>query len=264
MKRNYRNLFMVGMMAIAACFTGCKEKDAPFFAASIAGNEQIAEEIRSTSASFTLKTENIETVAYLVEEGTVSESSKDAAVVYIQAEEEGRVVTVADGDNTINVYSLEGGKEYTIFFVYKKDGELVITSKVFTTPAYDRIITVVETKKEGFKFHFNVPDTMTYMYAFLPTEQYNSFRSYGWADDVTFLLDGRTCKGPQTVEINTEEDWLYEGDGGFYIHPGAAFTLMIAECDAEGNLLYEENPDYQGGWAVAGAPWLQQLAQVLL
>ena len=45
MKRNYRNLFMVGMMAIAACFTGCKEKDAPFFAASIAGNEQIAEEI---------------------------------------------------------------------------------------------------------------------------------------------------------------------------------------------------------------------------
>ncbi|MBR5148652.1 MAG: hypothetical protein IKV15_05590 [Bacteroidaceae bacterium] len=254
MKRNYRNLFMVGMMAIAACFTGCKEKDAPFFAASIAGNEQIAEEIRSTSASFTLKTENIETVAYLVEEGTVSESSKDAAVLYIQAEEEGRVVTVADGDNTINVYSLEGGKEYTIFFVYKKDGELVITSKVFTTPAYDRIITVVETKKEGFKFHFNVPDTMTYMYAFLPTEQYNSFRSYGWADDVTFLLDGRTCKGPQTVEINTEEDWLYEGDGGFYIHPGAAFTLMIAECDAEGNLLFEENPDYQGGWGGGWGP----------
>ena len=254
MKRNYRNLFMVGMMAIAACFTGCKEKDAPFFEASIAGNEQIAEEIRSTSASFTLKTENIETVAYLVEEGTVSESSKDAAVLYIQAEEEGRVVTVADGDNTINVYSLEGGKEYTIFFVYKKDGELVITSKVFTTPAYDRIITVVETKKEGFKFHFNVPDTMTYMYAFLPTEQYNSFRSYGWADDVTFLLDGRTFTGPQTVEINSGEDWLYEGDGGFFIHPGSAYTLMIAECDAEGNLLYEENPDYQGGWGGGWGP----------
>ena len=254
MKRNYRNLFMVGVMAVAACFTGCKEDEGPTVDITVNGSEEFAEEIRSTSASFTIKTSGVEAVAYLVEEGSVAESTKDAAVVYAEAEEDGRVVTVADNaPTTINVYSLEGGKEYTVFFVYTKDGQFVVESKVFTTPAYDRIITVVESKKEGFKFHFNVPDTMTYMYAFLPTEQYNSFRSYGWADDVTFLLDGRTLTGPQTVEINNGEDWLYEGDGGFYIHPGSAYTLLIAECDAEGNLLYEENPDYQGGWG--GGIW---------
>ncbi len=247
MKRNYRNLFMVGLLAFAACFTGCKEKDVPFLEASFASNEQFAEEIRSTSASFTIKTSDIESVAYLVEKGNVSESSKDAAVVYIQAEEEGRVVTVADGDNTINVYSLEGDTEYTIFFVYKKEGQLVITSKVFTTPAYDRLITVVESRKDGFKFHFNVPDTMHYKYALLPTEQYNSFRASRWADDVTFLSDGILLKGPQTIDYTSEQDWYEEGDGGFFIHPGSAFTLMIGQCDAEGNLLYEQNPNVDFG-----------------
>ncbi|MBR4844508.1 MAG: hypothetical protein IKV06_06305 [Alistipes sp.] len=254
MKRNYRNLFMVGMMAIAACFTSCKEDEGPIVDITVNGSEQIAEEIRSTSASFTIKTSDVEAVAYLVEKGSVSESTKDATVIYAQAELDGRVVAVADGYNTINVYSLEGNTEYTIFLVYKQDGKLVMKSKVFTTPAYDRIITVVETKKDGFKFHFNVPDSMTYMYAFLPTEQYNSFRSNGWADDVTFLLDGRTLTGPQTVEINSEEDWLYEGDGGFFIHPGSAYMLLMAECDAEGNLLFVENPDYQGGWGGGWGP----------
>lgn len=235
-------------MAIAACFTGCKEKDVPFLEASFASNEQFAEEIRSTSASFTIKTSDIESVAYLVEKGNVSESSKDAAVVYIQAEEEGRVVTVADGDNTINVYSLEGDTEYTIFFVYKKEGQLVITSKVFTTPAYDRIITVVESKKDGYKFHFNVPDTMKYMYAFLTTEWYNSARVQFGYNDLIFLMDGKMLEGPQTVEINNgdywNEDYDPEWDSPWYIHPGSAYTVLMAECDAEGNLLYEENPNY--------------------
>ena len=254
MKRNFRNLFMVGMMAVAACFTSCKKDEGPIVDITVNGSEEFAEEIRSTSASFTIKTSDVEAVAYLVEKGSVSEAGKDATVIYAQAELDGRVVAVADGNNTITVYSLEGDTEYTVFLVYKKDGKLVMKSKVFTTPAYDRIITVVETKKEGFKFHFNVPDTMTYMYAFLPTEQYNSFRASRWADDVTFLLDGRTLKGPQTVEINNGEDWLYEGDGGFYIHPGSAYMLLVAECDAEGNLLFTENPNYDGGWGGGWGP----------
>ena len=254
MKRNFRNLFMVGMVAIAACFTGCKKDEGPTLDITVNGSEVFAEEIRSTSASFTIKTSDIEAVAYLVEEGSVSESSKDATVVYAQAELDGRIVAVADGENTITVYSLEGGKEYTVFFAYKKDGKLVLKSKVFTTPAYDRIITVVESRKDGFKFHFEVPDTMNYYYALLPTEQYNSFRASRWADDVTFLSDGLRLKGPQTIDYTSEEDWYEEGDGGFFIHPGSAFTVMIAECDAEGNLLYEQNPnvdfgeeDYWGG-----------------
>ncbi|MBR5846322.1 MAG: hypothetical protein IKY72_00800 [Bacteroidaceae bacterium] len=237
MKRNYRNLFMVGVMAIAACFTSCKE-EGPALNVTVNGSEEFAEEIRSTSASFTLKTDGIQSVAYLVEEGNVSESTKDAAVVYSDAEEQGRVVTVADGANTtIKVYSLEGGKEYTIFFVYAKDGQLTIESKVFTTPDYDRLITVIESRKDGFKFHFNMPDTMYYKYALLQTERYNAWRAMGYADDLTFLLDGILLKGPQTIDYTSEEDWFEEGDGGFFIHPGSAYTVMIAQCDAEGNVL---------------------------
>ena len=108
MKRNYRNLFMVGVMAFAACFTGCKEEEAPALSVTVDGSEEFAEEIQSTSASFTLKTNGISSVAYLVEEGNVSETTKDAAVVYAEAEEAGRVVAVVDGANTtVNVYSLE-------------------------------------------------------------------------------------------------------------------------------------------------------------
>ena len=187
MKKNYRNLFMVGLMAFAACFTGCKEQsEINSLEVTVNGSDKFAEEIRSTSASFTIKTTGVESVAYLVEEGSVPESSKDAAVVYAKAEEEGRVVTVADNaTTTIDVFSLEGGKEYTIFFVYNKEGQLTIESKVFTTPAYSRLITVVESRKDGFKFHFNVPDTMNYKYALLPTEQYNAFRASYRADDIT-------------------------------------------------------------------------------
>ena len=248
MRRNYRNLFMVGVMAFATCLTSCKKDEGPTLDITVNGSEELAEEIRSTSASFTIKTSGVEAVAYLVEEGNVAESSKDAAVVYAEAEEDGRVVTVADNaPTTINVYSLEGGKEYTVFFVYTKEGKLVFKSKVFTTPAYDRLITVVESRKDGFKFHFNVPDTMNYLYALLPTEQYNAFRSSRWADDVTFLSDGIQLKGPQTINYTSGQDWYEEGDGGFFIHPGSAFTLMIAECDAEGNLLYEQNPNVDFG-----------------
>ena len=238
-------------MAFATCLTSCKKDEGPTLDITVNGSEEFAEEIRSTSASFTIKTSGVEAVAYLVEEGSVAESTKDAAVVYAEAEEDGRVVTVADNaPTTINVYSLEGGKEYTVFFVYTKDGKLVFKSKVFTTPAYDRLITVVESRKDGFKFHFNVPDTMHYKYALLPTEQYNSFRASYRADDITFLSDGILLKGPQTIDYTSEQDWYEEGDGGFFIHPGSAFTLMIGQCDAEGNVLnnlgwVEEDEEYE-------------------
>lgn len=249
MKRNFRNLFMIGAMAFVAAFTSCKEESVlPTVEATMNSNESVAAEIRSTSASFTLNTKDVNTVAYLIAEGSFTDKEFIGKLVFEGASENNRLVTVADGANTIDIYGLEGGTEYTACFAFESGDGYAVVTKQFTTPAYDRVITVLESKKDGFKFHFEVPDTMTYMYAFLPTEQYNSFRSYGWADDVTFLLDGRTLTGPQTVEINSEEDWLYEGDGGFYIHPGSAYMLLMAECDAEGNLLYMENPDYQGGW----------------
>ena len=247
MKKNYRNLFMVGVMALAAAFTGCKEEVLPELSTAVNSSEEIAAEVRSTSASFTLNTKDVNNVAYFVKAGVWQESEFNADVIYSDAAANGRLVAVKDGKNTINIYGLEGGTEYTAFFAYLCGDEYVLKSQVFTTPAYDRVITVVESRKDGFKFHFNVPDTMNYKYALLPTEQYNSFRASRWADDVTFLSDGILLKGPQTIDYTSEQDWYEEGDGGFFIHPGSAFTVMIAECDAEGNLLYEQNPNVDFG-----------------
>lgn len=257
MKRNYRNLFMVGVMAFAACFTSCKKDEGPTLNITATGSEELAEEIRSTSASFTLKTSDVDSVAYYVEQGVASESDFDATVLYATARAAGRVVPVVDGNNTITVYSLEGNTEYTAFFVYAKDGKFVMKSKVFTTPAYDRIITVVESYKDGWKFHFEVPDTMHYMYAFTMTEWYNSSKVYGHSD-ISFLMDGKLLKGPQTIEIRNGDYWSENPDpmwdSPWYIHPGSAYTVMMVQCDAEGNILYELNPDYVvddpwgGGW----------------
>ena len=269
MKRNYRNLFMVGVCAFLGFFASCDEL--PIETPDLPGGEVVdsiptdsvvavdtvkfaVANVFSTFAAFEVTSSELDSVAYYVHEGVATVDEMDLIVLYATALEEGRVAALVNDTCAFSVYSLEANTEYTAFVVYTEDDQFVAQSATFTTGSYDRIINVIETGKTGFKFHFNVPDTMTYMYAFLPTEQYNSFRSYGWADDVTFLLDGRTLTGPQTVEINNGEDWLYEGDGGFYIHPGAAFTLMIAECDAEGNLLYEENPDYQGGWGGGWGP----------
>ena len=258
MKRNYRNLFMVGLMAFATCFTGCKKDEGPTLNITVNGSEEFAEEVRSTSASFTIKTSDIESVAYLVEEGNVAESTKDAAVVYAEAEQDGRVVAVADGNTTINVYSLEGGKEYTVFFVYAKDGKLVMKSKVFTTPAYERLITVVASDKDGWTFHFEVPDTMNYMYAFLQTEWYNSARLQFGYNDLVFLSDGKLLKGPQTVSIHNGDYWAEnpdpEWDSPWYIHPGSAYTVLIAECDADGNILAEVNPNWEDPWGGGWGP----------
>ena len=254
MRRNYRNLFMVGVMAFATCLTSCKKDEGPTLDITVNDSEELAEEIRSTSATFTLKTSDVDSVAYYVEKGAVSESDYDATVLYATAREEGRVVPVVDGDNKIAVYSLEGNTEYTAFFVYAKDGKFVMKSKVFTTPAYDRLITVVESAKDGWKFHFNVPDSMYYMYAFTMTEWYNSSKTYGHTD-ITFLMDGKMLKGPQTVEIHNGDYWNEnydpEWDSPWYIHPGSAYTLLMAECDADGNILYEVNEDF-----VNDDPWM--------
>ncbi len=252
MKRNYRNLFMVGICAFLSVFASCDEEQ-PIGGGSTGGDEVVSTEtsavtvasIGSTSATFMVKDLAVDSLAYYVHEGAVEEEELDPIVLFSEAQEEGRIAAVVDNNCTFSIYSLEGNKEYTVYIMYTENDELVAQSATFMTASYDRLINVIESRKEGFTFHFNVPEGMTYMYAILPTENYNAFRANGWADDITFLSDGLRLTGPQTVTINSGEDWFEEGDGGFYIHPGSAYTLMIAECDEEGNILYEMNPSLE-------------------
>lgn len=272
MKRNYRNLFMVGVLVLAACFTGCKEDEIAPIKVSQNDCAELKEDIRATSAVFTLTTNGIKEIAYLVEKGSVNTSSLDAAVVYSKATADGRVLTVSDGENTLPVYALEGNTDYTLVVVYSLGGKYNVVAHKFTTASYDRLITVVETRPNGFTFHFEVPDTMCYRYAFTRADNYTSLHMWR-ASDVDNLNDGKVLRGPQTITINNGDYWVEnpdpEWDIPWAIYPGTAWVVLMAECDAEGNLLYElpEEPDYGGDdmggvWAPstrAGSTWENNL-----
>ena len=242
MKRNYRNLFMVGMMAFAACFTSCKEDEIEPLKVDQNDYATLKEDVRATSAVFTLTTNGIKEIAYLVGKGSVNTSSLDAAVVYSDATTDGRLLTVSDGENTLPIYALEGNTEYTLVLVYSLDGKYNVSAHEFTTAAYERLITIVETSPYGFTFHFEVPDTMCYRYAFTRADMYTSLHMWR-ASDVDNLNDGKVLRGPQTVTINNgdywNEDYDPEWDTPWAIYPGTAWVVLMAECDAEGNLLYE-------------------------
>ena len=247
MKRNYRNLFLAGVCAFLGMFASCDDQpveggNGNGDAASTETSVVKVAAINASSATFMVKDLAVESLAYYVHEGVAEEDELDPIILFSEAQEEGRVATFVDGQCTFTVYSLEGNKEYTVYVMYTEGDELVAQSATFMTASYDRIINVIESRKDGFTFHFNVPEGMTYMYALLPTFNYNMMRDSRWADDITFLRDGRRLTGPQTVTYNSNDDWYLEDeedDFGHYIYPGAAYTLLIAECDVEGNLLYD-------------------------
>ncbi len=235
---------MAGLCAALGVFASCDEKD-PINGGETPGEgtgevktELSVAQANPTSATFTVTGVSADSVAYYVHEGVAAEDELDPIVMFAEAQEEGRIAAVVNDSCAFSIYSLEGGKEYTVYVVYTEGDELVSLSAKFETTSYDRLINVIESRKDGFTFHFNVPEGKTYMYALLPTEQYNSFRASRWADDVTFLSDGIKLTGSQTIVYNSGEDWFEEGDGGHYIHPGSAYTVMIAECDEFGDLLY--------------------------
>ena len=140
MKRNYRNLFMVGMMAIASCFMSCTEDDIVPLKVNQNDYAALKEDVRATSAVFTLTTNGIKEIAYLVEKGSVNTSGLDAAVLYSNATTDGRVLTVTDGENTLPIYALEGNTEYTLVLVYSLDGKYNVSSHEFTTAAYEPLL----------------------------------------------------------------------------------------------------------------------------
>ena len=247
MKRNYRNLFLAGVCAFLGMFASCDDQpveggNGNGDAASTETSVVKVAAINASSATFMVKDLAVESLAYYVHEGVAEEDELDPIVLFSDAQEEGRIATLVDNQCTFSIYSLEGNKEYTVYVMYTEGDELVTQSATFMTASYDRIINVIESRKDGFTFHINVPEGTTYMYSLLPTYNYNMFREYRWADDVSFLRDGRRLTGPQTITYNSNEDWVLgdeEDDGGHYIHPGSAYTLIIGECDEEGNLLYD-------------------------
>ena len=266
MKRNYRNLFMVGVCAFLGMFASCDEQ--PIDDSSnvedktIADNGKVAlslEQVSSTSATFSLKSSSIDAFAYYVHEGELAEGDLDPILLYAEAQEEGRVAEVKKGSSTFAIYGLEANVDYSVYLVYTDNDQFETLSAEFTTTAYERIITVIETNKDGFKFHIEVPDTMTYRWAILPLEQWNSYKDNWRHTDYGFLMDGRMAQGAQTIAIKDGDYWLYEDDP-WSIYPGVPFIVLLAECDENGELdvtIEEEvwddpwGDDDMGVWAPA-------------
>lgn len=273
MKKNLFKLLMVVSVAMTTALVGCK-KEEPIIPLQVSQNDgaELKEEIRATSAVFTLTTNGIEEIAYFVEEDAIDVSTLDAAVVYSQAKNEGRILAVQDGANTLPVYALEGNTTYTLVMVYSLGGEYHIKDHVFTTTAYERLITIIETRPDGFTFHFEVPDSACYRYAFTRADMYTSMHTMWGTSDVDNLNDGKVLKGPQTITINDGDYWAenpdLEWDTPWSIKPGTPWIVLMAECDAEGNLLCElpdyGGDDWGGGWwspaTRAGSIWENNLS----
>lgn len=101
-------------------------------------------------------------------------------VIYAEAQENNIVISAEDGDNEVTVYGLEGIK-LILYFCLEKGAEYIVKSQTITTPAYTRLITVIDTKPYSIKLHIEMPENTYYKLSFGARDMYQAQRSI-WND----------------------------------------------------------------------------------
>ncbi len=256
--KKYSFLFLTMMAVLWGCSDDNNSKEGgetpeePSVEISAVSNSE-GSEVYATSATFNLRASGVESYAYQIVEGEKTDSPA-GEIIYAGATEEGAsgITELKEGDNKVTIYGLEGNKTYTVFFAFKADKEYILKSQVITTPAYTRMITVIETKPYSIKVHFEMPKDTYYRFAFGPRDNWQSMKDQFHQTDGDFLSYGQLRKGPQTIEIVNdgylEEDPDPEWDSTVQVLPGYPYVLLLGECDAEGNVLCEyDNEDPWGG-----------------
>lgn len=247
--RKYSFLFLTMMAVLWGCSDdnnsdeGGKTPEGPSVEISAVNNSE-GSEVYATSATFSLKASGVESYAYQVVEGEKTDSPA-GEIIYAGATEEGAsgINELKEGDNKVTIYGLEGNKTYTVFFAFKAGKEYILKSQVITTPAYTRLITVIETKPYSIKVHFEVPADTYYKFTFGQRDNWQSMKDQFHQTDGDFLSYGQLRKGPQTIEIVNgeylEENPDPEWDTPIQVLPGYPYVILLGECDAEGNILCE-------------------------
>lgn len=243
MRKLYRCLFLLGTLALAGGLWSCSDDDDETESVVIT-QETVdeASEVYATSATFKLATRGVESFAYQVVEGS-GVTAPAGEVIFAEAQEKNAIIPAKDGDNEVTVYGLEGSKTYTVFFALKKGAEYIVKSQVITTPAYTRLITVVDTQPYSIKVHIEVPENTYYRFSFGARDMYQAQKEQFGMTDGDYISYGQLYKGSKTIAL-VDGEYLEENpdpdlDMPIQVLPGYPYVILIAECDEEGNVLCE-------------------------
>ena len=213
-------------------------------------------QISSTSVVINLETTDVSKYVYVVKEGSVS-SLPDGEELFLSADAN-NIVECKGNSEKLAVVGLEGNKDYTILFSFKREKadktvEYIVKSVTVKTANYDKLLTVLSTSMFGVKFHIECPADKYYRYALVNKFIYESRNEMfeGTGMDLTFLAYGALIgKGPKTIEWNDGEPLDPDDDemGTMSVKPGTAYYLLVAECDADGEMDFEVNGGGGDDW----------------
>ena len=253
MRKLYHLFLLVGGgLLLAGNFTGCSsdgtsddpvgpnDPDEPQISVSLTNNAP-----ETTSVVLNLETSGISEYAWSVSEGNVTTLPKPE-IVFANAQENGQRAEAKDGVNTIEVKGLNGNTEYTVFVATKSSEGYDVKDVHFTTADYTQIVTVTDVKQFSMTFHVKLDADKYFRWALCPYDTYLDMKAQMMHTDADFLAynGGLTGQGEQTITVIDGKmadgsDPVDEWDDPMSFKVGAAYVLLLGECDAEGNLLYD-------------------------
>lgn len=260
---------------------GCKENEETQQGTSVNNINAVLTapegQVFTTSATIDLKVVGALDFAYKVVDGA-NATPVDGAVIYAEAQNKvDGIVKIEDDAQKINIYGLEGNKDYTVFFAFRADDGYKVESVSIKTPVYTQPLTFVDANMFKVTFHVEVPEDTYYKVLLMPTENYKTQElNFGYTD-FNYMADGDfgggmnnglpapQFKGPQTITFENgksvyrgafnEEKVLNWGNGGSTsveeedllttINPGTSYQLIIWECPENGDIseyIYGEMP----------------------
>lgn len=250
---------------------GCKENEETQQGASVNNINVVLtapeNQVFTTSATIDLKVIGALDFAYKVVEGA-NATPVDGAIIYSEAQEKvDGIIKVEDEGQKVNIYGLEGNKDYTIFFAFRADDGYKVEFVSIKTPVYTQPLTFVDANMFKVTFHVEVPEDTYYKVLLIPTENYKTQELNFGFTDFNYMADGDffgemngfpapQFKGPQTITFENgksvyrgaynEEKVLSWGNSGSTsveeedllttINPGTSYQLIIWECPENGDI----------------------------
>lgn len=201
----------------------------------------------TTSIVLKLETSGISEYAWSVSEGEVTTLPKPE-IIFANAQVNGQKAEAMDGVNTIAVKGLKGNAKYTVFVAPKSaNGYEEVQSVSFTTADYSQIITVVDVQQFSVTFHVKMAADRYYRWALCSYINYVDMKEQMGTADADFLQynGGLMGQGEQTITIIDGK----MADGSDPVDPdmdtplefkvGHPYVLLVGECNAEGELLFD-------------------------
>lgn len=182
--------------------------------------------------SIPVRMENVSRYAYAVY--AADETIPDAGTLLQQHEnfppESTEFTVAADG--------LEAGVDYVFVLAaasVEEDEPARSFTAEFTTASYTHVLTILEEGVDHITFHVECGADQYWKYSYFEYYDYQLRREAFWPTDTRLLPNHNTeaMQGPQTITLAQDEGQH------LWIRPGGKYIILVAECDAEGNYLYE-------------------------